>query len=121
MLINKVILCEGIFAFVDQNDIIEIIANKDNKRVIVSLINDQLKPNRKIKDYFIWIDPEYAIKKGYTQLDNAAATKIALDVVMEQFNKNGKIIPIEDGMYLSNDEKIIINPKVFTHPLKKYE
>ena len=121
MLIDEAILTEGVYATIDQNNIIEVVTNKDNKRVIVSLINNQSEPNRKIKDYFIWIDPEYAIKNGYKQLNNIAAAKIALDVVVEQFNKNGKVIPIEDGIYLSNNEKIIIDPKVFTHPLEKYE
>lgn len=116
MTANEVILCEGVRAKVEQ--IVGIVEGKENKRVIVQLISDLPNPNRILKDYYVWIDPEYAKKQGYVTLDESTTTKIALDAVQRQFEVNQKVIPIEDGIYLSNNEEIIVDPKSFVHPLE---
>lgn len=58
------------------------------------------------------------VKHGYVELNNDTASNVALDVIQKQFEANGRVIPIEDGIYLSDDEEIIVDPKSFTHPLE---
>lgn len=113
---NEVLLSEGVRAKIHQ--IVGVVEGKENRRVTVRLISDQPDENRIIKDYYVWIDPECAIKQGYTALDEPTTIKIALDAVQRQFEVNQKVIPIEDGLYLSNNEEIIVDPQSFRHPLE---
>lgn len=112
----EIVLCEGVTARAEQ--VVGLVSGKENRRVTVQIISNVPNQNRIIKDYYVWIDPEYSQKKNTVVLDDQVAKSIALDIVKQKFEENGRETPIEDGIYLSGEEVVIVDPKTFIHPVE---
>ena len=113
---REVELCEGVIARVLQT--VGIVQGKENKRVTVQIISNIPDSNKIIKEYYVWIDPEYSQNKGFDKLSEEDAEILALEEVKQRFEENGRETPIEDGAYLSDGEVVIVDPMSFIHPLE---
>ena len=115
---SEITLVEYVRAVIGENDVSLIRSGNEASRVIVNFVSDYPDYNRLIKHYYVWITPDYAQINYKRELTVDVARNIALDVVKKRFIENGKEVPIEDGVSLSDSEEVLVDPKSYIHPLK---
>jgi len=94
--------------------------NVETWRIIISFISDYPENNKLVKEYFVWVTGEYLEDKAKLSADMNNARKFALSFTKKRFEESDNQIPVENGVFCSNEEGIVIvDPKFFVHPKEK--
>lgn len=113
---NILVLDDSIKAIIGRP--VKVRQDSDSSRIIVRFFLGTTENRKLIKNYFIWIDPDYIVNSNLT---NLTTNEIISEIIIRKFTDSNGHIPIEDGIYLNSSGEQIVNPRSFLHPLEQNE
>lgn len=113
-----------------EDGVVPVRLKRADYRVIVNFISDSPHKDRLIKEYYVWLDENYAhtvlSKAGKKHLEQEGKIHkvdiaiAAMKIAQDRYKESGNETPSEDGAFWNYKEiELIDDAKNFIHPAEK--